>query len=351
MIQRDRGTCRWVFLAAAGLALWPAASRANDDKEGFVDTGPHCSSTARAVFHACEDEADADALVAAGKCMNVGDDAARRECFDEVRANRDESVRLCREQRNARLSLCRELGEARYEPDFDPARFDADPGHPTSPNPYFPLAVGNRWEFGGAETIEIEVLDERKLIEGVTCIAVSDRVSDEGVVVEDTDDWFAQAVNGDVYYAGEQTREFETFAGDVPPKPELVSIEGSFKAGREGDKPGIAFFASPEVGKLYRQEFSLGNAEDVARILSTTYSFGDDADLDRFVPQELAEALCEGDCIVVEEFTPIEPGAIGRKYYAAGIGVFLEVDPASGETVQLVGCNFDARCDSLPEPE
>jgi len=32
---------------------------------------------------------------------------------------------------------------------------------------------------------------------------------------------------------------------DRPRKPELVSIDGSFKAGREGDKPGIIFSAVP----------------------------------------------------------------------------------------------------------
>ena len=351
MIQRNRENRPWVVLAAIVLALCPAAGRAQDDKPDFGDGGAHCSSTARAVFSACENEAKADALIAAGKCLNIGESRARHECLDEARSDRDEALQLCRQQRSSRFAVCQLLGEARYEPDFDPTRFDADPGHASNPNPYFPLTVGNRWEYGGAETIKIEVKDERKLIEGVTCIVVRDRVFDEGRVVEDTDDWFAQALNGDVYYAGEQTKEYETFDGDVPRKPELVSIDGSFKAGREGDKPGLAFLASPAVGDAYRQEFSLDNAEDVARILSTTYSFGEDADLDRFVPQDLAEALCDHDCIVVEEFTPLEPGAVGRKYYAAGIGVFLEIDPVSGDAVQLVGCNFDARCENLPEPE
>ena len=50
------------------------------------------------------------------------------------------------------------------------------------------------------------------------------------------------------------------------------------------------------------------------------------------------------------EFTPIEPDAFGRKYYARGIGLFLEVDPEDGDVVQLVDCNFDARCAALPTP-
>jgi hypothetical protein len=41
---------------------------------------------------------------------------------------------------------------------------------------------------------------------------------------------------------------------------------------------------------------------------------------------------------------------IERKYYAPGIGVFLEVEPESGEVVRLVKCNVDPRCASLPQP-
>lgn len=43
------------------------------------------------------------------------------------------------------------------------------------------------------------VLSKTKLIEGVTCIVVNDKVSENGFLVEDTDDWFAQARDGDVY--------------------------------------------------------------------------------------------------------------------------------------------------------
>ena len=47
---------------------------------------------------------------------------------------------------------------------------------------------------------------------------------------------------------------------------------------------------------------------------------------------------------------PLEPGAFERKYYAPGIGVFLEVNPEEEEIVQLVDCNFDTRCALLPSP-
>jgi len=354
---------RWTRLArrtiaAAALAvvgLYPAAARAQDDdrEETPSDNGAHCSSTAAAVFESCKGGAEADYKLAVGKCINVADSQARSLCMSEAKAARDEARQLCQEQRMARRDVCAALGEGRYEPNFDPSRFDTDFGNLTHPNPYFPLAIGNKWEFGGAEEVHIEVLDKTKLIAGVTCITVSDRVTSDGVLAEDTNDWFAHAKNGDVYYAGEETKEYETFEGDKPPDPELVNIDGSFKTGRDGAKPGIAFFFSPKVGKVYRQEFDLDNAEDIAQILSTTYSYGDDPELDRFVPQELAELLCAGDCIVVKEFTPLNPGPGGveRKFYAPGIGNFLEIDLESGDVTQLVGCNFDSRCNQLPSPE
>jgi hypothetical protein len=91
----------------------------------------------------------------------------------------------------------------------------------------------------------VRVLNETKAIAGVTCIVVRDQVFDDGDLIEDTDDWYAQAKDGNVFYCGEEVKDFGSFEGDNPRKPELVSIDGSFKAGRDGDKPGIIFQAFP----------------------------------------------------------------------------------------------------------
>jgi hypothetical protein len=104
---------------------------------------------------------------------------------------------------------------------------------------------------------------------------------------------------------------------------------------------------------VYLEEFSLGHAEDVTEILSTTYTFGKQAELDRGVPRQLANLFCSaGDCVVTRNFSLLEPGIFAHKYYARGIGVFLEVeiDPESSdvEISRLVSCNFDPRCASLP---
>jgi hypothetical protein len=210
--------------------------------------------------------------------------------------------------------------------------------------------VGNQWVYaGGDETITVRVLDETKRIEGVTCIVVHDRVEEDGEPVEDTDDWSGQRKDGSVAYCGEISREFETFEGDDPQEPELISIEGSWKAGRDGDLAGTLFLAEPAVGETYRQEWSPGNAEDAATVVSTSYRLGEDPALDLHVPRALAQRMCgAGDCVVTREFTPIEPDARELKYYAREVGLFLEVDPRSGSTVELVECNVSARCVGLP---
>ncbi len=309
-----------------------------------------CTQTARTLSAACKAEGIDDGLKHKAICINISDVDQRADCLSELEATSKEHNTLCQEQFQARLDSCKALGEGRYDPDFDPALFD-DPKQPTKPNPYFPLTVGNSWEYhSGNEVDKMEIVNETKLIDGVTCIVARDQVFQDGILHEDTDDWYAPAKDGATWYFGEEAKDFESFAGDNPERPELVSIDGSFKAGRDGDKPGVIFLASPKPGDVYLEEFSLGNAEDLTEILSITYKFGDNADLDQLVPQQLAQRFCSaGDCVVTRNSSLVDPGDLARKYYARGIGTFLEIE-ATGKVIQLVNCNFDSRCNNLPQP-
>lgn len=309
----------------------------------------YCSETARTLFSACRAGLADDSLVRQAVCINVADAAAQRECRDRARAERVEGAELCRDQRETRLAACKVLGEGRYDPALAPALFD-DPRTPTNPNPYFPLAVGHRWEYRSAtETDVVEVVNEFKLIAGIRCVVARDVVSSGGFVKEATDDWYAPAKSGAVWYFGEEAKDSEVFDGDEPKRPELVSIDGSFKAGRDGDKPGIIFLPSPQVGDVYVEEASLGNAEDVTEILSTTYRFGGGVpELDESVPPDLAARFCAAsDCVVTKNYSLLEPGVFARKYYARGVGVVLEVEPDEGNVIRLVACNMDSRCTGL----
>jgi hypothetical protein len=344
---------RGIALVAGLLALYLAGVGPTEAASG----GKYCSDTANALNRACGFDLQDDYWVEVAICTNETDSSDRKECLADAATARSEAEDLCTEQLQGRLDACGLLGQGRYDPPFEPRFFDRNFTRLTKPNRYFPLGIGNRWEYwtGTAgqqtESNTVEIQSATKLIDEVTCIVARDLVYDaDGPLIEATDDWFAQAKAGDVWYCGEEVKNYESFDGDQPQAPELVSIDGRFKADVDGAKPGIIFKANPIVGQAYLEEFSLGNAEDTAQVFSKTYHYGEDTELDRFVPQKLAKLLCHHDCVVTENVSLLEPGVIERKYYAPGIGTFLETNPDSGEITKLVKCNFNSLCASLPAP-
>ena len=88
-------------------------------------------------------------------------------------------------------------------------------------------------------------------------------------------------------------------------------------------KPGIVMEAAPRVGDTYRMEFLLTEAEDAATVLS----------LDEVVHVRYGDFK---DCIQTKDFTPLEPGNVEHKFYAPGIGLVMELDPGTGEILELV---------------
>lgn len=333
----------WSLVAWVGLifAVSPVHARGRRGEPRI------CTHTAKLQYSACYAELHDDLYTTLAACLNEPD--ARDECIEEADDERKEGRDSCRDQLEARVAFCDEIGEGPYAPDMSPELFQ-DPRNPSHPNSHFPLDVGNRWVYEeDGERIEIEILDETKRIAGIDCIVYRDTVTDDGLLVEDTDDWFAIRTSGEIVYCGEEVKDYEYFEGDDPEAAELTSIDGHFKAGVELAKSGTAFPADPVAGTSYRQEWDPGNAEDVGKVLSTDYAFGDDPELDEFVPQALAELMCAaGDCVVIQDGSTLETDAFERKYFARGLGKFLEVKPDDGEFVPLVECNFDPRCALLP---
>lgn len=305
--------------------------------------GP-CQESARQARKACKFDVKDNFWESVAICTHLSSDGARVACEANAQDARDEGTEECRGIFSGRMDFCSASGEVRYDPSFSAGMFtDVFNNN----NPYWPLAVGNRWVLeGDGETVVVEVLNETKRIAGVDCIVVNDVVSDEdGQLIEDTDDWYAYATNNDAWYCGENAKDYEYFPGDQPSVAELVKIDGSFKHGVEGAKAGVQMWASPTPGQIYRQEFSLANAEDGAEVLSSNYSYGDGSGLDRRVPQALAELFCNNDCVVAREFNLSEVGGEALKYYSPGVGIFLEVD--GKKVVQLVDCSHDVRCEQL----
>ena len=167
----------------------------------------------------------------------------------------------------------------------------------------------------GFEHVEFAVTHETRVLNGVTCVVIHDTSVVNGVPHEDTLDFFAQDLQGNVWYFGEATHEFVDGL--------ILNIGGTFLSGRDGAKPGIVMKAHPTVGDYYRQESDLGNAEDIAEVLSLNASAS--------TPYgNFANAL------QTKETTPLEPSLVENKFYAAGVGQVLTFKPATGESVPLV---------------
>jgi hypothetical protein len=311
-----------------------------------------CSQAASLMLDACGFEVQDEEAVGKAKCLQISNSSARSQCNAEVADEKAEHLDLCDEQAQARTDACDAIGDTRYDPVYSPLLFDTNYATPPHPNSYFPLKTGDTWQYstGPEQRTVVHVTNRTKRIEGLTCVVVSDTVTEDGVATEVTNDWMCQAKSGDVHYLGEETAEYETFEGDKPQLAERVSTDGSFKSGRDHNKGGILFPANPVVGKVYYEEFALGDAEDIAKILSTSYHYGSNASLDQLVPAALAQYFCgAGDCVVTENTSQLEPGVVERKYYARGIGVFLETDLDAGEADRLTSCNFDSRCSGIPQ--
>lgn len=287
-----------------------------------------CAASAQTQRLACEFDLRDDFFTSSAICLDST--AGDSECFDDAEAEFDEGLEECDEVLEARLDLCETLDDATHDPEFGPdfaANF-VDPleiGSTIAPNPWFALVPGNVWVYeGDGETIEVEVTGDTKLIDGITCIVVIDTATEEDVVVEITNDWYAQDTVGNVWYCGEISENFEEFDGDETSGPELVDIDGSWKAGRDGAEAGILLPFDPQVGDVFRQEFAQTDAEDAIEILAIDAS-------------EVAPGgSCDGTCLMTMDFTPLEPDAVENKFYAPGIGLIVELDPETGDRVELV---------------
>ena len=190
--------------------------------------------------------------------------------------------------------------------ELDPSEFTTD-----IDNPYWPMAVGTRWVYretdaeGKEQRVEVVVTGRTKRIaNGVVARVVRDTVTEDGVPVEVTDDWYAQDAEGNIWYLGEATTEYE----DGKP----VSTKGSFEAGRDGAEPGIIMPAEPAPGMRYRQEYYRGEAEDRGEIVAV----GEQAEV---------RAGHFRNVVITKDTNPLEPKVLELKFYARGVGPVLAI--------------------------
>ena len=187
-------------------------------------------------------------------------------------------------------------------------------------NRFFPLIPGTTFEYraltaDGVETNAVEVTGRTKRILGVRATVVHDAVFLNGVLTEDTFDWYAQDTKGNVWYLGEDSCEI--VAG------QCVSTLGSWEAGVDGAQPGIIMWADPaaQKGATYRQEYFAGFAEDVAKVVGLNAS--------ATTPYRTFTG-----CLETVDWSLLENSSREHKVYCPGIGFVLGV--ANGERLELV---------------
>jgi hypothetical protein len=170
--------------------------------------------------------------------------------------------------------------------------------------------VYNTYDASGAltEIRTVTVTNQTKVIDGVTCIIVTDVVKDAttGAFIENTQDYFAQDKSGNVWYFGEDAQNYKN--------GKFVNTDGSWLAGQllpDGSvaAPGIVMEAKPKVGDTYQQENAPGVAQDYAMVLNLGAKIGGWTGL-----------------LQTNDVNPLDVSKTGLpteqeyKYYAAGIG-------------------------------
>lgn len=207
------------------------------------------------------------------------------------------------------LAGCTDLGaRPDYEPGVAAEDFVVGIDHP-----FLPLLPGAYWIYeNGDERIEVRVLDAPRDVNGVPATVVRDTVTLRGSLVEDTWDWFAQDAQGNVWYLGEDTCEYEDGA--------CIDEEGAWAWGVDGALPGIVLAADPMPGEPYFMEFYWPEAVDEAQVVAVG-----EAVETRFGTFT--------DTVTTKEWTRLEPDTIETVHYVAGIGV---VDKGVGDDREVL---------------
>lgn len=205
-------------------------------------------------------------------------------------------------------------------PQFDAENFDGSSA--TLTHPYYPYPIGSTYTYEventdpdtgevETETIVVEYLSQTRIVAGVEARVIRDRVFSEGLIREDTLDWFAQDIAGNVWYLGEEVTDFHydengNLTGTTHP--------GEWEAGVDGALPGYIMPATPSVGDHYYEEFLVGNAEDEAEVIGVGET--------HTVPY----GTFDDNVVHTENTTSLDPDVLENKFYAPGIGKILAWD-------------------------
>ena len=172
-------------------------------------------------------------------------------------------------------------------------------------HPYFPMVVGNQWFYEGEEDgatvqLQVTVLDETRIIDGITTRVIEEREWEDDELLEVSWNYFAKAPDGSICYYGEDVDIFE--------EDEIVH-DGAWCADEPGNAGGIIMPADPKPGMKYPNEIAPGIAEDEAKIVGSG-------------PVETPFGSFS-ETLRVREFNPLD-GDRGYKVFALGVGLVID---------------------------
>lgn len=206
-------------------------------------------------------------------------------------------------------------------------------------NSNFPLVPGQTYRYEGeGESIEVSVSHQTRMVSGIESVIVVDRAYEEDELVEETFDWFAQDMDGNVWYMGEDSMEIED--------GEVISTEGSWETGLDIDEVGFIAVAGLQmkaapyvVGDTYFQEFYETVAEDKAEIIAEDFLIDD-------VMVTMPDGSISESFLTLhtKEWVPLEDDPVASeefKYFSQGIGLVLETDTSGGERIELKSISDD----------
>jgi hypothetical protein len=191
---------------------------------------------------------------------------------------------------------------------------------PFSNNPWWPLWPGYSLLLEGEEeddgetveiTVEISVLADTEMVDGVETRVVEERELEDDELVEVSRNFFAECrETGAVWYFGEDVDDYED--------GEIVGHGGGWRAGVDGATPGLIMPGTPLNGARFQQENAPGVAEDRGEIIDTdatlTVPFGTFEDVLEILDTDPLDEDGEGD----------------PKFYAPGVGLIKD------EEIELV---------------
>lgn len=189
---------------------------------------------------------------------------------------------------------------------------DPETGGPFSlviDNGFFPVVVGSEIVLEGVDDegtlvrVEMTVPGDTEVVAGVETRVLVETEFEDDELIEVSRNFLVQAPDGTVCYYGEEVDNIED--------GEVINHDGSWRAGENGNLPGIIMPAEPEVGMVFQQEAAPGIAEDQAEVIA----LGEEID----VPAGMFS-----DTVTMEDCNPLEEDSKDLKVYVDGIGLAID---------------------------